>query len=298
MGGATLKRRIRWIMADDPPRPLGAPGGALLTAALAAALAVPVLAGVYTAAPAAAARVLVALGGPIAAALPSLAPSTADRSAPARRPAPPEPARIGLAAAPAMLTEAAAYAPPPERSIRLARQMAVPAFQPAVDAAATAVTVAVADDAPAAPADPAFLRALAERTAYVTGADLGPGRLDLRGAGACPTGGVMDAERRLGGQAVSTAFDGRVRRFVDEAAAGKVGPRDLSPAMAEAVDAALPALQPALASRFGGPGAARLIGEDRRGRDVYLVRPGGTGYALVVVDDLGQIDAALFCAAG
>ena len=65
--------------------------------------------------------------------------------------------------------------------------------------------------------------------------------------------------------------------------------------MARAVDKALPLLQPALAGRFGPSGEARLIGDDSRGRDVYLVRA-GAGYVLVRVDDLGQIEAALFCA--
>jgi hypothetical protein len=141
------------------------------------------------------------------------------------------------------------------------------------------------------------LRALADRTAYVPGLDLGSGRLDLRDSGACPAAGVADAERRLGGQVVSTAFDGRVRRFVDTALGGSMDSGELSPAMAAAVDKALPTLQPALAARFRGPSPAGLIGEDRSGRDVYLARPQG-GYVLVLVDDLGQIEAAVFCAVG
>ena len=296
MGGANLKRRIRWIMADDPPRPLGAPGGVMLTAAIGAALVVPVLAGVYTAAPAAAARMLVAVGRPIAAALPSPPARATERPTHARPPARPEPVRVALVSTPAVEAEFAAYAPPTERPIRLTRRSVVPAFPPASPDPPAAATAPAAIGAPSS-ADPAFLRALAERAAYVTGAELAGARLDLRSANACPTPGVMDAERRLGGEAVSTAFDGRVRRFVDEVLAGKLGPRDLSPAMAQAVDQALPALQPALAARFADPGAARLIGEDPRGRDAYLVRTGAVGYALVLVDDLGQIDAALFCTA-
>jgi Zn-dependent protease with chaperone function len=293
LGGAKLKRRIRRIMADRPPRPLGAPGGLILTAALAAAVAAPVLAGVFSAAPEAAARVLATLSFPIAPPRPStpLAPRPAD---PATSP-PRAPARTTLVPDPAVAE--VAYAPPAAHALRLARgTTALPAFQPAAaEPAAAVATPAVDGGRPSA--DASVLRALADRTAYVEGADLGNVRLDLRGAGACPTAGVLDAERRLGGQTISTAFDGRVRRFVDEALAGRA-PRNLSPAMAMAVDKTLPALQPALAARFAAPGEARLIGEDRRGRDVYLLRPGGSGYVLVLVDDLGQIEAALFCAGG
>src|SRR6185312_13853698 len=119
-------------MADPPPRPLGAPGGLMLSAAASAALAAPVLAGVYAAEPAAA-RVLAGLARPIAAPLPGPAPG-AGRNTPALPPRSPPPtqARITLVAAPAVLTEAAVYAPEADRPIRLARRIAAPAFQPAL----------------------------------------------------------------------------------------------------------------------------------------------------------------------
>jgi hypothetical protein len=279
-------------MAGAPPRPLGARGRAMLTAAAGAAVAVPLLAGVCTAAPAATARALVALGRPFAAAVaPVAAPSVAlDQAAPS--PSPAGRVRITLASAPAVISEAD-YAPEAARPIRLIGRAAVPEFHAAETAAALAAQPV---EAAPPPADADVLRALAARTAYVAGANLGSARLELRAADACPTAGVIEAERRLGGEAISTAFDARARGFVEDVMAGK--PHNLSPAMATAVDRALPALRPSLAARFGGPGAARLIGEDQAGRDVYLVRPGAAGYALVLVDDAGRIDGALFCAAG
>jgi hypothetical protein len=297
-GGANLKRRIRRIMADRPPHPLGTRGSAVLTAAISAAIAAPILGGVYTASPAPTARVLVALVRPIAAAV-SPPPAHAPLSPTARAaPAPStKPARVILTSAPAALNETVAYASEVEHPIRLVRRIAAPAFQPAPPEPRLAPAAPASGEAQLS-ADPAFLNALAERTAYVTGADLESARLDLRAAGACPTAGVMEAERRLGSETISTAFDGRVRRFVDEALAGTVGPRDLSPAMALTVAKALPSLRSALAAQFGQPEAARLIGEDRQGHEVYLVPGGRNGYVLVLVDDDGRIDAAAFCAAG
>jgi hypothetical protein len=294
-GGTNLKRRVRRIMADRPPRPLGAAGGAMLTAAAVAAVAMPMLAGVYAAAPSAV-RALVALSRPIAALPPGPAPIAAiPTEKHALAPPRPEPVPLTLVSGPSLPTETVAGALEAPHPIPLARRAAVPVFQATAPEPSAAVAAQPADlTQPAADAD--FLRALADRTAYVAGANPRNGRLELRTAGACPTAGVADAERRLGGEAISTAFDGRARRFVDEALAGK--PSNLSPAMAAAVDKALPALQPALATRFGGPGAARLIGEDGAGRDIYLVRRGAAGYALVLVDDAGQIDGALFCTAG
>jgi beta-lactamase regulating signal transducer with metallopeptidase domain len=298
-GGSSLKQRIRRIMADRPPRPLGARGGLALTLAATTALALPVLAGVFTAAPAATARVLQGLARPIAAA--TAPPAAGGRNDPAAGPPSPlRPVKLALVSAPAALTEAPAYAPQAEALVRLTRRtptLAFPSVPPEAAAALPAPAIQTAD-APPSSSRADLMRALADRTAYVDGVGLGGARLGLRAAAACPTAGVADAERRLGEEVVSTAFDGRVRRFVDEALAGKVRPKTLTPAMASAVDRALPVLQPALAARFGGSGTARLIGEDRQGHDVYLVRAGDAGYALVLVDDLGQIAAAMFCAGG
>jgi hypothetical protein len=147
---------------------------------------------------------------------------------------------------------------------------------------------------------PSLVHALASKTAYVVDAGVWRERLELRtasGGRACPTADVARAEAAMTGETISTAFDGEVRHFVDDAIAGRPAPRDLSPVMARAVDAVLPALQPALARTFTAQGHARLLGEDTRGRDVYLVRRDGEGaYALVLVNDLGKIEAGLFCA--
>ena len=88
-----------------------------------------------------------------------------------------------------------------------------------------------------------------------------------------------------------------MRHFVDDALAGRPASRDLSPVMARAVDTVLPTLQPVLARTFTVQGQGHLLGEDTRGRDVYLVRGNGEGaYVLVLVNDLGKIEAGLFCA--
>jgi beta-lactamase regulating signal transducer with metallopeptidase domain len=292
-GGANLKRRIVRIMTDRSPRPLGAPAVAALTGAAAAALALPVLAGIYAGAPTVTARVMAGVAGHIAAVTaPAAGPPAGGPSPPPLAGLAPRPARITLISTAPVLAETAAYAPEAQGHMRLSRAAVVPALP--VSTREPAAAVGASPDPSSSSADADVLRALAARTAYVAGADLANVRLDMRAGGACPTTGVLDAERRLGGATVSTAFDGRVRRFVDDTLGGK--PRDLSPAMALAVDKALPGLQPALAARFGPGGAARLIGEDSLGRDLYVVRSGGPGYVLVLVDDLGQIAAAVFCA--
>jgi len=290
MTGANLQRRIRRIMANDAARPLGVAGGVVLATAAAAALAGPMLAGVFVAP--IAAPLLARLAQALPDALPSpAAPPVAVRATTSPAPAPAE--KIVLRAQTAVLTPAAVPEPGGE-PMRLSRRPATPSFEPTPVAA-----LADPPPAPAGAAPAALVQALASKTAYVLDDSLWSGRIELRRADACPAAQVARAQRALGGEAISTAFDGEVRHFVDDLLAGRPAAQDLSPTMARAVDARLPALQPALARSFAAPGRTSLLGEDTSGRDVYLVRRGDReSYVLVLVDDLGQIEAALFCAAG
>ncbi|MEI9890511.1 MAG: M56 family metallopeptidase [Caulobacteraceae bacterium] len=215
MTGANLKLRIRRIMSDRTARPLGGAGWGLLATGVSAALAAPVLGGVFVA-PAAAARLLASLPRPVlAAAVVGPVPAPAHS-----RPADASPRKIVLSAQETVLTAQSEPRPNAE-AVSLTRRLAAPMF----DAVRPETSEPEAAFAAAAPAH--LMRALALKTDYMMQASLWGDRLELRTAGAgraCPTAQVVRAEAAFGGEAISTAFDGQVGRFVEDALAGRPAP--------------------------------------------------------------------------
>ena len=297
VGGGNLKLRIRRIMSDRAVRSLGIAESALLAVGAGAALAVPIAAGLFVA-PAAAPRLLASLTRltlPSAAAMPWAAQTAPPAPVPVR-PAAVTVSKIALRPQTPILIADSEPGPRPDL-VRLTQSVAAPMIDAPRAGPVPDVTYGAVLGS-----RPSLVHALASKTAYVVDAGVWRERLELRTEGACPTAQVARAEAATAGETISTAFDGEVRHFVDDAIAGRPAPRDLSPVMARAVDAVLPALQPVLARTFTAQGharllGARLLGEDTRGRDVYLVRRDGEdAYALVLVNDLGKIEAGLFCA--